>query len=242
MRSIPLAAALVAALLLPAALPAGAADAPAWGDVSTSPIRPGSSLGGYCTLNFVFADAAGNAYIGTAGHCTDDAGERVSTPGAGRFGTVVYDSDTYPGADRDVDFSLIQIDAAKIGLTNPTLRTWTGPSGSAERADLHVGTPVAFHGYGMGFGANEATRPREGVITSTTPTMYQADMVAVWGDSGAPIIELATGKAVGIVSHFNLFGLPPTTDEGALMPFIFTELGRAGFDVALVTAAYDAPL
>jgi len=236
MRARGLAILLVALLALPALAPAGASGGPAWGDVATAKLRPGASLGGYCTINFAFTDASNDVYFGTAAHCTDEVGERVSTSGVGTWGTVVYDSDETAGANADVDFSLIKVDAGKVGDANPAMLGWNGPTGVATGTDLAFGRSVAFYGYGVGFGSVASLRAREGVLVSHTATTYKSDMPAVNGDSGAPIVDKETGRAVGIVSAYGIYTLPPTTDNGPLMTFILDELDDAGFDVDLATA------
>src|SRR5688500_12034566 len=110
-----LAAALLAALFItPAQGKKRFATKPAWGGLD-SPRRPGAGVG-YCPYNCVYytpgaAKAAPKAYIGTAGHCTDTIGERMSHPALGEIGTVVYDSDLVSSG---VDFSLVEIDANMV--------------------------------------------------------------------------------------------------------------------------------
>ncbi len=94
---------------------------------------------------------------------------------------------------------------------------------------------MSVYGYGMVVGETAPTRARSGVLVSTTPTLYRADMPAVNGDSGGPLLEAATGRAVGIISHYGLTPVVPTTDEGPLMTFVLSELDRAGFDMTLAT-------
>lgn len=204
-----------------------------------SPIRPGSSLANGCTYNFVYYDSELEqdqdpvAYIGTAAHCTEGLGERATLPGGGGIGTVVYDSDLVGSG---VDFSLIEIDAHLVARTNPTMRGWPGPTGSVTVADLTRGDVVDVYGYGMGVGLSELTRPRQGLLVNWTDDEYVIDMPAVNGDSGAPILQDRTGYALGIVSRYGVMALPPSTDVGPLMPYIFRELASAGFgDVVLAT-------
>ena len=220
---------------------ASAAASPPFGDES-SPLRPGASLGGYCTFNWVFADVVDpvtepervpDAYIGTAGHCTDEAGERVQLGDGPEIGTVVYDSDE---AGSEVDFSLIRIDAEMVGSTNPTMLGWGGPTGSVTTDDLAMGDQVDVHGYGILLGDLEPTRSRFGFLVNWTDDEYVADMPAVNGDSGSPLLHDETGKALGIISRYGFAATPPSTDTGPMMPWIFRELQAAGFDVALATA------
>lgn len=119
-----------------------------------------------------------------------------------------------------------------VRLAHPTILTWGGPTGVATRGDLATGDVVAFYGYGLGFGATHPTRARAGLLLTTTADEYRSDMPAVNGDSGAPVIHVETGKALGIVSHY---GLPLSTDEGPLMTFVMAELAKAGFALTLAT-------
>ena len=218
-----------------------AAVQPAFGDLN-SPIRPGASLGGYCTYNWVFYDVVDpvaepervpDTYIGTAGHCTDEIGERVSLGDGPEIGTVVYDSDL---VDSDVDFSLIRIDPELVASTNPTMLGWGGPAGFTTTADLARGDQVDVHGYGILLGDLDQTRSRFGFLVNWTEDEYVADMPAVNGDSGSPLLHHDTGKALGIISRYGFFAMPPSTDTGPMMPWIFRELDAAGFDVTLATA------
>lgn len=211
------------------------AKTPAWGG-EDSPLRPGSSMGG-CTFNFVFfsprtKNAEPKGYIGTAAHCTDELGEAATHPQLGEVGTVVYDSDL---VNSGVDFSLIELKPEIIPRTNPTVLHWGGPTRSVTVEDLRVGDQVDIYGYGIGVGSFEQTRPRYGVLVGFDDKEYQADMPAVNGDSGSPLIHHETGAALGIISRYGLT-VPPSTDMGPLMDWIFDELAAAGFgNVKLAT-------
>lgn len=215
------------------------ATTPKWGG-EDSPLRPGAEAhteAGQCTFNFAFYKPGtkgkpATAYIGTAAHCTDKLGEVVSNPEVGEVGEVVYDSDL---VDSGVDFTLIQLNPEVVAKTNPTVFGWGGPTRSVTQEDLAVGDQVDVYGYGLLLGETEQTRPRYGVLMAFTEQEYQANMPAVNGDSGAPLIHHETGAALGIISRYG-FTIPPTTDMGPLMPWIFEELKAAGFgDVKLAT-------
>ena len=229
-----LAAGLMAALFItPAQGKKSFAKKPAWGGLD-SPLRPGAGMG-YCTYNFVYytpgtAKAAPKAYIGTAAHCTDTLGERMSHPELGEIGTVVYDSDL---VQSPVDFTLVELDPAIVSQTNPTVFHWGGPTRVINEEDLAFGEEIDVYGYGVGVGINEATRPRSGYLVGFTEDEYQADMPAVNGDSGAPLLHKQSGAALGIISRYGIEGVPPSTDMGPLMPWILEELGKAGFNVRL---------
>ncbi|MGH2691737.1 MAG: hypothetical protein ACRDHM_04470 [Actinomycetota bacterium] len=232
----------VALALLPAA--PGIAESqpvePVFGPLS-SPIRPGSSMGG-CTYNYIFFELVyptpevpnpiPDVFIGTAGHCTGELGERKSLTGLGEIGTVVYDSDLVESA---VDFSLVQLDAQRVAQTNPQMRGFPGPKGVATTSMLAVGDRVDVYGYGLGVGLQEETRPRFGVLTDWTDNEYVADMPAVNGDSGAPLLHDESGFALGVISRYGLDQVPPSTDVGPMISWALAEVRAAGFDVTLAT-------
>lgn len=196
-------------------------------------IQPGAPAGG-CTLNFVFdgtGSLEGEVYIGTAGHCVG-VGQAVSNGEVGPIGTVVYDNDGV------TDFALIDVDDSKHDQVDAQLRGHPGtPTGVANHAETSLGDLLIFSGYGTGFTITETTREnRTGILVSHDETEYTADGPVVPGDSGGPIVHQATGKALGIVSHFNLAGIPPTTDEGPTVEHILGELHADGFPVTLRTA------
>lgn len=207
------------------------ATTPKWGG-EDSPLRPGAEANteaGQCTFNFVFYKPGSKGkppvgYIGTAAHCTDKLGEVVSNPEVGEVGEVVYDSDL---VDSGVDFALIELNPNVIAKTNPTVLGWGGPTRSVTQEDLAVGDRVDVYGYGVLLGETEQTRPRYGVLMSFTEQEYQANMPAVNGDSGAPLLHHDTGAALGIISRYGLT-VPPSTDMGPLMTWIFEELKAAG--------------
>ncbi|MFP5352311.1 MAG: trypsin-like serine protease [Actinomycetota bacterium] len=216
-----------------------ASTAPKWGP-EDAPLHPGSQAdteAGQCTFNFAFYKPGSKgqapvAYIGTAAHCTEKLGEVVRNPEVGEVGTVVYDSDL---VDSGVDFALIQLNPDVVAKTNPTVLGWGGPTRSVTPEDLALGDRVDVYGYGLLLGETEQTRPRYGVLMAYTEREYQANMPAVNGDSGAPLLHHETGAALGIISRYGL-AIPPTTDMGPLMPWIFEELKAAGFaDVRLAT-------
>ena len=214
---------------------------PSFGPLS-SPIRPGSSLGGYCTFNYIFYERAyptpevpnpvPDVFIGTAGHCTDELGERAVLEGLGEIGSVVYDSDV---VDKDVDFSLIRLDPERVAQTNPQMLGYEGPKGVATPAMLALGDRVDIYGYGLGVGIREETRPRWGLLTDWTDNEYVADMPAVNGDSGAPLLHDESGYALGIISRYGFSQVPPSTDVGPLITWALQEVRAAGFDVVLAT-------
>ena len=62
---------------------APATSAPTWAPAGSAAIHPGTMMyteGAQCTANFVFADGAGNTYVGYAAHCAG-TGEATDTNG-----------------------------------------------------------------------------------------------------------------------------------------------------------------
>jgi hypothetical protein len=211
---------------------------PKFGDRS-SPIRPGSSMNGTCTFNYVFyervqAPEVPSVFIGTAAHCTQRLGERVRLGTGQAIGTVVYDADV---AGNRSDFSLVRIDQALVPQTNPTVRGWGGPSGVARTGDLGVGDQVNLHGHGMVVGDTAATRSRWGLLVGWSEREYVADMPAVNGDSGAPVLHDRTGRALGIVSRYGVTATPPSTDTGPRISWILGLLAAAAFDTLVLARA-----
>lgn len=191
-------------------------------------LQPGTEVEtdeGGCTLNFVFRDGA-NTYIGTAGHCIGRVGSRVSTPGHGEWGTAVLDLGS-------PDFALLRVDPAKVGVVRAAVQHWGGPTGVAAPQETSAGDLLALYGYGVAFSLTEPTRAKQGVLLGDGPQTYTADTWAVFGDSGGPVLHKASGKALGIVSGFNL---PLSTDIGPTVADIQRALAARGYNVQLQTA------
>lgn len=228
-------------LLLAFALPSAVAH-------HYSPIQPGALLGDPCTMNFVFQDPAGALYIGAAGHCVPEVGERVIAPGLGSFGTTVFWRDdstnfTEPANATGplMDFALVKVDADKQDLVEPALRFWGGPTGI--EAMYAPGTPTLHYGQGLFWQATEPSRPRYGVLQER----YQAGPFTDWylashaimgGDSGSGLLT-GNGKALGIiVTVAATFGNQPGVIGGPTVELILETLHEAGFDVEMATAPF----
>lgn len=211
-------------------LPAGADAAP-----PVTKIQPGAQVStpiGSCTLNFVFTTPT-KRYIGTAGHC-GNVGQvaRTSSPNQ-EIGPIVFsENQGAPG----IDFALIEIDPSRWGEIEPGVRTYGGPTGVTTSSETSAGDVLLVTGYGVGFGATAITRDRFGVLISDNPNEYTADMIAVQGDSGGPVLHSQTGKALGVVSRFNL---PLSTDRGPTVERILAKLRSNGFpNIQISTAPF----
>ncbi|HEX9711337.1 MAG TPA: trypsin-like serine protease [Actinomycetota bacterium] len=221
--SIALAAALLVAAVLTVPGRALAAD---------TRIQPGARIvrPAGCTLNFVFRDAAARLYIGTAGHCVSGVGDRVATP-EGEFGTVVFRI-----LRGDDDFSLIRIDPAFYAEVNPAMRAWGGPTGVTTADTTGIGDALLQYGYGIVYSTTEVTRARGGILYNDNAMSYHAEVPAIFGDSGGPVIHAATGRALGIVANIGGHLLNGPTVQRAI-----ELLAEAGIDVSLATAGFTPP-
>ncbi len=206
-----------------------------WATVGDAILRPGSPIG-WCTFNFLFFEPSnGTYYIGTAGHCTDEEGQRIPLEGHGEIGTVVYDSDVSEGADTNVDFSLILLDEGVNMVANPTMWNTAGPTGIVE-GQVELGAELMHHGYALVWGEFDETRDRPGYVSGYSGKDYCAESPVWWGDSGSPILLAEDGGAFGIVSRAGWFNCAPSAQlMGATTEYIMEELLSAGWNVELVT-------
>jgi hypothetical protein len=209
---------------------------PVWAAVAQARLRPGVYMDGGCTYNFLFTSPERNYFIGTAGHCTDEVGQRVSFAGK-EIGTVVFDSDVSVGADTGVDFTLILLDEGQNLVANPTMMGSAGPSGVAQAADVGLGDRLEHHGYGMVWGDVALTRHREAVLLSYGDN-YCAEGAIWWGDSGSPVLHQETQAAIGIISRAGWIECTPfagAQNVGPTLQYILRATAAGGWPVELAT-------
>ncbi len=249
-------AVVVALSLVPSATAPAHAE-PVWADPETALIRPGIRLhfgyGASCTSNFVFTDAQGEIYLGTAAHCVTALGENVwraegdaytGSRRVGHIGRVVYSSqisdgvDSYPceilftcSDEEWDDFALIKIFSEMGRRVNPSMRKFGGPTGVISYEEVRLWDRVLTAGYSelrpgpYQLGAREAY-VREKVDPHR---IYVTGGTGVFGDSGSGVIS-SDGRAVGTLVTLR------TPDNGVVS--LFYSLARAatrGFDVQLAT-------
>lgn len=212
-----------------------------WSAVDQAELRPGASLGGYCTFNWVYTSPNGTAYVGTAAHCTDGPGEELHLGDGDRgtgpmVGTVVFDSDNASEAPDVMDFTLVRLADGWIGRTHPAMIGWDGPTGVLTADDASTGDRIGVHGHGLVFHQTEATQDRPGVLTSMDEQTYEIQSPFIFGDSGGPVIHAETGRALGVVSGAT-FGVqvPPYTNVGPTVDFVLRTLHELGWDVEMAT-------
>lgn len=212
---------------------------PAWAGAETALLRPGSKLfPSECTVGFLFVDPAkGRYYASTAAHCAtiedspseDGTGMRVKLEDTGEIGTVVFDGDAYTPK---VDFALIELDTNINLMANPQMIEFQGPTGFIACLDIRTGDSLGIYGHGFVFDTADLLLAREGIFIDCREGRYASAIVTDGGDSGAPVLHLDTGNAVGV--H-----LGKTSDAGSTGPTmtaIFAALNSAGLgSVALAT-------
>lgn len=190
--------------------------------------RPDGSF--ICTANFVWRDAAGNRYLGAAGHCFLPDGVDAAPSGdpahqyssrvqvcvsgcafGGQLGTVIvgtpadlgtvaYARQSQGGVDVGNDFGLVRIPAG-LGV-RPSMPVWGGPSGTPTPPSL--GQPVCLYGNAAGLGEVFATKARAGVAGVGTANAWYASIPSAPGDSGSAVVNcpaLSGTTAVGILTH-----------------------------------------
>ena len=196
---------LAAARRHPTAAPVRRPDVPASGFVG---IRPGTmEVAPYgCTMNFVFR--RGDRYaIGTAGHCSDRVGQRLTlltvAPRGGNpvlvtIGPVLRR--VFSKKRIAPDFSLVAIPRARNGWVFSTIAQVLGPCGTYTGAGLtRLSIPAIFRRqrttvgpeqvthYGHGIGVGTGGTARTGVALYWGRQAYYWTSPAAPGDSGSPV-------------------------------------------------------
>lgn len=180
----------------------GAEAAPPVGAAVRCPgVRPGATVlspTGQCSFNFMWRDQSGHRYMGTAGHCIIDSGERTWVYGSGpvarnsagqRVGEFVYAILSDPK-----DFALIRLDAG--ATASPQMCHFGGPT--AQNDDL-TSNRVVIHHFGQGLALGATVPGRTAVANNLpSPDHVHANGAAVFGDSGSGAIS-ADGRALGVV-------------------------------------------
>jgi hypothetical protein len=178
-----------------------------------------------CTANFVYynggaatapAIADGRLYLGSAGHCSDKAGQvvygAVSTPGVGasivRIGTVSKRAEDY-GNDGSVrDFESVQIDSGiHVYPDSPV----GGPQG--VYTGCQAGTPVKYWGSGYGVAMGQG-KPEGGASAHWYDSGYGWFGPLLPGDSGSGVLNAATGEAAGDLDAIVELYVPPVYAPG----------------------------
>jgi len=178
-------------------------------------IRPGSMMISpilWCTMNFVYDVVYTNgvmtaAKIGTAGHCAG-VGDPIAILAAPSLvtaiGTVTASHNGGPGDD----WALAQISSSWLTYVDPTVAYMSGPHCAGFTSWTSLPQRALHVGHGDMTGAVFAT-PRTAEITTNNPNgwlgSWGAEGVAAGGDSGSPLVRLATDlgcdRPMGILTH-----------------------------------------
>ncbi|WP_157362127.1 trypsin-like serine protease [Haloechinothrix halophila] len=211
----------------------------------TVAIQPGVSIesgGGYCTLNWIYdgeGALAGSVYGGTAAHCVESVGERISLA-TGSLGDPIQEFGTVAYIDDNLDYAFIEIDPALHDAVDPAMKGHPAiPTGVSTTETANVGDTMQFSGNGVGFHLLTLTQEeRTGILHSNDGTQHYVIGAVSPGDSGGPVADVTDGnKAFGIVNTVGvgINGLPYAGEGGVSLEGMFADAAEAGFTVALRT-------
>jgi len=232
-----LAAAIAASLVTLAVTASGAS---AWAPAGSATVHPGIqtfTAGAQCTANFVYTDGA-NTYLGQAAHCSGTGGNTEtngctaqSLPngtqvdiGTGHPATMVYNSwnamqaqgETDPDTCQYNDIALLQLSAADVANTNPSIPFWGGPTG-VNTTGTALGDTVLSYGNSELRGGITALSPKQGKSVGDAGNGWSHGVYTVSpgipGDSGSAFLD-ASGKALGILSTLEAAPLPASNNVG----------------------------
>jgi hypothetical protein len=173
---------------------------------SAVPIQPGAFVqaGSHpCTLGFVFDGidaAAGHEFINTARHCVDAIGQHALDGRGDTIGKVVFIGNASAGPAGD--FALIEIGVTRLRSVSPSLRGHSGyPTGWTTVDSTPDWDPIAISGYGDPWVNDPDTREqRRGRLRFDDAGSFVAQGPIATGDSGAPIVQVSSGKAIGTIA------------------------------------------
>jgi hypothetical protein len=177
------------------------------------PIQPGmpviAELG--CTLGYVYdglGPITGKTYISTSAHCVAGKGQAVMDGDEQVFGRVAFlpaggYADAPVGTEdpspTPQDFALIEIYGSALPRVNPSVAGIPeAPAGLTAPGDVATGDQILFSGSSTAFYTHDSTRePRSGTLKYQDDEDFAVVAPITGGDSGGPIIEAATGRAIG---------------------------------------------
>lgn len=212
-----------------------------WGDGS---VRPGALVAAniaHCSLAFLLRDATNaTLYALTAGHCVTLGGDLailddLQDVEPERVGSIVHIATR--GPDGFGDWALARLDDGARPRVHPSTAHWSGPS--AVFAAPAFGGPACHFGWGAAVGWANDSQPRCARwlgYASDAVGVLEFDGVVTNGDSGSPVVEHATGRAMGVIVRAE-----QGSEFGAVdLCHVLVRLHAAGYDLALATAPYHA--
>lgn len=215
-------------------------------------VAPGKlmmSEGSTCTVAFVLRDATGGLYFVTAGHCLSPKGvvfsAKASLNGLGvtqgpKIGQVlVVQRNASTG-----DWGLVKILPEIFPRTSGQTLYWTGPTGIAKVAKVERLSTSCFYG-GTVAAAVSGMQARCGRYTGQSnlggPVILSFTGLAAWGDSGSPVLDYASGRALGVIISLGASGSGGPVQATGLDYILERTRSVWGLDLSLVTADYRPP-
>lgn len=189
-----------------------------WAKLEHAWIQPGNEIRG-CTMGFILRDATNDTLYGsTAGHCTEE-GDNITLVDYDNefgYGSIVIGVTIASTEENLQDWAFFKIHEEYRSKTNPSVKHFTGPTGLQAPETRQRNDVICLYGYGgiaLDIGGSPEERPKCGKIdnhdnagTGVIVRTSHLDGVST-GDSGAPVIDLETGAAVGIHTAYS----PPIT-------------------------------
>jgi hypothetical protein len=206
------------------------AFASGWAPAGSATVHPGVqtyTAGGQCTSNFVFQEGS-TVFLGQAAHCSGTGGQTetdgcssgslplgtaVEVKGAGRAGTIAYNSwlamqasgEGNPDACAYNDFALVRLDPADAGRVNPSVPGFGGPTGVGGVGGL--GSTVYSYGNSSLRAGITKLSPKQGIVAQNEGGGWSHSVVTltpgVPGDSGSGFLN-GSGQAFGTLSTLQL--------------------------------------
>lgn len=210
-----------------------------------APIQPGSSItmgGSFCTLNWIYDGPGGHTYGGTAAHCVDSVGQRISLA-SGSLGEPIEEIGSVAYVDDDLDYAFIQVDDSDLAQVDPSMKGHpTIPTGVATTDTAATGDLMQFSGHGVGFHLLAPTQEqRAGILHSNDGTQHYIMGAVSPGDSGGPVADITDGnKAFGIVNTVGAGvnnAVPYAGEGGVSLEGMLTDAAAGGFPVTVRTVS-----
>jgi hypothetical protein len=198
-----------------------------------------------CTAGFVFdgADAqAGHTYLATAAHCVQSTGQPVADQDGATIGTVAaFGAAATDQTNDEHDWALVEVSPAAVARVDPALAGHPDlpHGGAADAAHAIVGDKVQFSGQGQPWLTPSLQQQRTGSLLEFAEPHYVVRGPIWFGDSGGPVVDLVSGRALGLVSLTvveDLTGAPVVYETSGPTPnAIVAQAAAAGIHVALRT-------